>query len=160
MDFLCPDCAQAFPTLISLAEMYDLSLKITIHPFPLPYHRNAFLASKAAHVVGESGSASYFSYAALLWQNLDELSGDRADNLNVTSVINRLGELASKWVAPSEFLTAMQNPAFEAGARIAWKYACSRGIYGTPTYYLNGVYLSASPAWTRTHWRKVIDPLL
>ncbi len=111
-------------------------------------------------MVGQSGSASYFSYAALLWQHLDDFTGDRGDNMNTSAVISELGELAKQWVAPTEFLTAMQNPSFESDTRIGWKYACSRAVYGTPTFFLNGVYLSASPAWTTMHWRKVIDPLL
>jgi protein-disulfide isomerase len=160
VDFLCPDCAEAFPTLLSLASMYEFSLRITVHPFPLPYHRNAFLAAKAARIVGQTGSAAFFSFASILWKNLDEFSGDRADNFTVTHVIDRLGDLASDWMKPDEFVNAMQNPRFEADSRVDWKYGCSRAVYGTPTYHLNGVYISASPAWTTAHWRKIIDPLL
>jgi protein-disulfide isomerase len=143
-----------------LASIYDLSLRINVHPFPLPYHRNAFLAAKAAGVVGQTGSAAYFSYASILWKNLDEFSGNRADNLTVAQVVDRLGDLASDWIQPKEFVKAMQNPRFEVDTRVAWKYGCSRAVYGTPTYYLNGVYIPASPAWTTAHWRKLIDPLL
>ena len=160
VDFLCPDCAEAFPTLLSLASIYDFSLRITVNPFPLPYHRNAFLAAKAAGIVGQTGSAAFFSFASVLWKNLDEFSGDRASNLTVDHVVDRLSEFASDWIQPKDFVNAMQNPRFEADARGAWKYGCSRAVYGTPTYHLNGVYISASPAWTTTHWRKIIDPLL
>ena len=80
--------------------------------------------------------------------------------MNVSSALSKLGDLAKKWVAPNEFAMAMQNPRFEVDTRIAWKYACSRAVYGTPTYHLNSVYLSASPAWTAAHWRKILDPLL
>lgn len=43
---LCPYSRQAFPTIVQLASLYGPdTLKLTIHLFPLPYHRNSFLVA-------------------------------------------------------------------------------------------------------------------
>lgn len=39
LDLLCPDCAQAWPTLKQVASHYGPSkLRFLMHVFPLPYH--------------------------------------------------------------------------------------------------------------------------
>lgn len=44
---LCPYSKEAFPTLTKVADHYGpQTVRLTIHLFPLPYHRNAFLAAK------------------------------------------------------------------------------------------------------------------
>ncbi|KAJ8312989.1 hypothetical protein KUTeg_010362 [Tegillarca granosa] len=51
---LCPYSRQAFPTITQLAAEYGPDkLKLTIHLFPLPYHRNSFLVAMGQHVVDQ-----------------------------------------------------------------------------------------------------------
>lgn len=46
LDPLCPDSKQAFPTLLQVANHYGPDvLTLRLHMFPLPYHRNSYLAS-------------------------------------------------------------------------------------------------------------------
>lgn len=45
-------------------------------------------------------------------------------------------------------------------AREWWKYSCSRGVTGTPSYVLNGVPFEADSDWTYEQWKEVIDPLI
>lgn len=47
IDLLCPDSKLAFSTLLETAEYYaEDQLRLIVHNFPLPYHRNGFLASQ------------------------------------------------------------------------------------------------------------------
>ena len=50
--------------------------------------------------------------------------------------------------------------AYDSGLRARWKYGCSRGVFGTPQFMVNGVMLAAQPTWTVKDWRAVIDPLI
>lgn len=49
---------------------------------------------------------------------------------------------------------------FDAAARINWKYATTRGVYGTPMFFVNGVYVTDDASWTLQQWQSVINPLL
>ena len=159
VDFLCPDCAAAFPTLKRLAAHYLDSLQLTIHPFPLPYHVHGFLAAKSVHVVASANSAKVFLYAQILWDHVDELNAG-SQNLTVIQAEAELGALASFAMSPDKFLDGMRDVGLELETRVAWKYACTRGVYGTPTFFLNGVLVSASPTWSVGQWRKLIDPIV
>lgn len=43
---------------------------------------------------------------------------------------------------------------------MSWKFACSKGVLGTPTFFVNGVFVNGDPSWTLADWRQVLDPLL
>lgn len=43
----------------------------------------------------------------------------------------------------------------------AVQYGCSRGVVGTPTYFVNGVTVGgADESWSVNEWAKVFDPLV
>jgi hypothetical protein len=47
IDLMCPDSKAAFPTLLKLTDHYGAeTLRLAVHSFPLPYHRNAYLAAQ------------------------------------------------------------------------------------------------------------------
>lgn len=50
--------------------------------------------------------------------------------------------------------------AMDGQTRTAWKYACSRGVTGTPIFFVNGVPVEANAEWTVKQWVNLIDPLL
>jgi hypothetical protein len=54
----------------------------------------------------------------------------------------------------------MASPTINMETRVSWKYACSRGVLGTPTYLVNGVQVQADPDWGLAQWRQMLDPLL
>ncbi len=45
--------------------------------------------------------------------------------------------------------------------RISWKYATTRGVSGTPTFFVNDINIpDADSTWTLAQWQALIDPLL
>ena len=45
-------------------------------------------------------------------------------------------------------------------SRYAWKYACSRGITGTPQFLINGVQVPDASGFNPQEWKKFLDDLL
>lgn len=43
---------------------------------------------------------------------------------------------------------------------VKMQYAASRGVYGTPFFYVNGFLLPDTASADYKSWRKVIDPLV
>ncbi|GFN99614.1 eppin [Plakobranchus ocellatus] len=57
LDVTCPDSEAVYPTLLQVAEFYASSdVQLRMHLFPLPYHRNSYVISKAAHVLDQKFS--------------------------------------------------------------------------------------------------------
>lgn len=51
-DPLCPDSKQAFPVLQQVAHHYGPDvLTLRLHMFPLPYHRNSYLAAMVKFII-------------------------------------------------------------------------------------------------------------
>jgi len=48
----------------------------------------------------------------------------------------------------------------DADARINYKYATARGVYGTPEWYINGVFVTDQSDWTYNDWSQIIEALL
>jgi thiol-disulfide isomerase/thioredoxin len=167
-----PDCQEAFPTLVKLSKVYDAAkLRMTFHVFPLPYHRNAFLVAqvmfqkchlmfKAAAVVSAVKEENFVPFATGIYSVMDEF-GSAASNLTEADVVARLSDIAaSAGVSYDVFLAGMKNSDRNMDARISWKYGCSRGVSGTPTFFVNGVPVAAESWWTVAEWKQVIDPLV
>lgn len=42
LDLQCPDCLEAWPGLLKMADHYGKQVKLSVVVFPLPYHRAAY----------------------------------------------------------------------------------------------------------------------
>lgn len=160
---LCPDSAEAHPNAKAVAVHYGSKLRLTLHMFPLPYHHQAYLTGIGAHVVDHVTSKKMtYDWFAAIYAGLDELSNDATANMTEPEVIGLLASFAEKCcnISLDAFESQMAIKDYESETRTDWKYSCSRGVSGTPTYFLNDVPIAAEQTWTLEDWKKVIDPLL
>lgn len=172
LDPCCPDSKRAYPTMKAVAEHFGPSVvQLKVHLFPLPYHRNSHVITKGAHVISEfknktttNSSAAVFAWLDLVYKNLDKLTPTATSKMNDGEVLDSLLAPMARAVcgiAPAAFATAVapHTPA-DSAARLAWKYGCTRGVYGTPMFSVNDVFVNADPTWTLEQWVKMIQPLV
>jgi hypothetical protein len=83
-------------------------------------------------------------------------------NLSSTQVLQQLAQLANQatGVSIAGFLAGMQDPNINMNTRISWKYGCSRGVTGTPSFLVNELPVEADATWTLAQWTQLLDPLL
>ena len=68
LDLLCPDCAEAYPVLLALAErLGPASLQLGVRLFPLPYHRNGFLVAQSAQTVRRANASAAFPFISAVF---------------------------------------------------------------------------------------------
>ncbi|CAF1339484.1 unnamed protein product [Adineta steineri] len=164
-DPLCPGCKASWPTLLQLIQTYTTRIHVRIHTFPLPYHTNSFVASQGLHVIANATNRnldSIFRYATRVFETQEMWSNDATKSMTMTQIIDSLASMVDKagFLPKGKFLAGMASDDINEETRISWKYACSRGIVGTPTFLINGVATSASSAWSLDDWKSVIDPIL
>lgn len=160
---LCPDSRDALPAAKQVATHYGpKTLRLTLHMFPLPYHHHSFYTAIGAKAVLKLSSVvSAYQYFDLVYNNLAMLSNDATVNMSTTQVLGLLAGFASQvGIERQQFLATMAMPELDSECRGAWKYSCSRAVFGTPTFFLNDVTVAADPTWTLDDWKQVIDPLL
>jgi hypothetical protein len=132
------------------------------HVFPLPYHLTAaWVAAEGVQIVN-SFNKDVFTWMDAVMEN--QASFGYADTVNKTrtEIITQFGQLAQKTVGitAAEFSAAYANPGLNVAARISWKYGCSRGVSGTPFFFVNGVLAPADGDWNLQQWQALLDPLI
>eukprot|EP00455_Lapot_gusevi_P048458 TRINITY_DN669_c0_g1_i1.p1 TRINITY_DN669_c0_g1~~TRINITY_DN669_c0_g1_i1.p1 ORF type:complete len:279 (+),score=107.33 TRINITY_DN669_c0_g1_i1:59-838(+) len=168
-DLLCPDCKQAWPNVKQVLSYYNApnqpsNIRFYLHTFPLPYHHNAFFAAQGAHIVLQntnSNVSKVFDWVDAIFDAQDYFSGSATATITPNEVLNEFGNVAQKVLGiPQATFVQAYNANTDYPTRVSWKYGCSRGVSGTPTFLVNGVQVQADPSWGLTEWRQVIDPLL
>ncbi|KAH9539225.1 hypothetical protein CY35_15G046500 [Sphagnum magellanicum] len=161
VDPLCIDCKEAWPVVKEVAELYGKSLVLIVHPFPNPFHHNAFFASRALHVAESLNASLVYPLLESIFEQQDSFSNPSTFHETAASVVERLITLAGKLGLPDSFSSGFSNSDTDLATRISFKYGSSRGVVGTPTFLVNGVAVAgADESWSVDDWRKVFDPLL
>ena len=63
-------------------------------------------------------------------------------------------------VSQAAYDAGMADDNINEATRVSWKFACSKTVLGTPTFFVNGVQVNGDPSWTLADWRSMLDPLL
>eukprot|EP00268_Persea_americana_P051209 TRINITY_DN5635_c0_g1_i4.p1 TRINITY_DN5635_c0_g1~~TRINITY_DN5635_c0_g1_i4.p1 ORF type:complete len:284 (+),score=37.50 TRINITY_DN5635_c0_g1_i4:32-883(+) len=166
-DPLCPDSRDAWPPLKQALTYYAsnrCSLSLIVHPFPLPYHDNAFVACRALHIANGLNTSTTYPLLELFFKYQGWYYNKPTHTMSRASVVDRMVKLVVEAVGNSS-LSAIESGFEDAktdfATRISFKYGCSRGVTGTPYFFVNGFPLPVSgSALNYDKWRSILDPLL
>lgn len=192
--FIDPFCEEsalgAWPTVLNLSDHYEKTapglLEIRVHLFPLAYTFGSFQTSQAIVAVYKlSGlkDANFFKALSHIWRNppfgifgyQDTFANMSKPEMSQFLADDLLPLFPS--VSRTDFLREMntQHLHFEETdlkasywlTKAAWKYATTKGVFGTPTYFLNDVFIPeigqsvhSQLAWQPSEWwqKQVLDP--
>ncbi|XP_061359302.1 uncharacterized protein LOC133303405 [Gastrolobium bilobum] len=163
-DPLCPDSRDSWPPLKQALHHYGFRVSLVVHLLPLPYHDNAFVASRALHIVNTLNTSATFPLLEWFFEHQEKFYNAQTRNLSRASIVEEIIKSAAK-VVGSSYCNAV-NDGFsdrktDLQTRVSFKYAALRGVYGTPFFYVNGFLLPDTGATVDYNtWRKVIDPLI
>jgi len=162
IDLLCPDSRQTWPVMKEVSQHYGNNLHLRVHTFPLPFHTWSFLINQGAGVVAANNISNIFTYMDLAFANQDNFGNGITSNQGSSSVIKSAGDMveAAGIMAANQFVNGLNDPNFDWNQRVSWKFGCSKAVLGTPTYFINGVYVEALSTWSTSDWESVLDSLL
>ncbi|XP_031265439.1 uncharacterized protein LOC116123845 [Pistacia vera] len=163
-DPVCPDSRDAWPSLKQALEHYSPRVSLVVHLLPLPYHNNAFATSRALHIVNMLNSSSTFHLLEGFFKHQERFYNAPTFNMSRASVVKEIVKFAAEGVGNS-YISALEsgftNRKTDLLTRVSFMYSTSRGVSGTPTFYVNGFVLpDAGSPLDYIGWRKVIDPLV
>ena len=140
-DFECPFCAKAAQPLIDAVEAYDADeVRLIFKHYPLPFHRLATPAARAAWAAHQQGK--FWPFAEWLFEVGGDFEGFPAK-------LEELGMDKAKFIADMEGPASLEDvdDDMAAGGMV--------GVSGTPAFVINGhIYSGARP---ESFWRKAID---
>jgi protein-disulfide isomerase len=141
-DFQCPFCGRVVPTLKQLEKTYGDDVRVVFKHQPLPFHREAPLASEYALGAGVQGK--FWEMHDKLFENQKALSQDDLDRY-----VKELGLDLDKIKAYVES---------GAGKKIIQEdQALARqvGATGTPAFFINGVNVVGAQPYEK--FKEVVD---
>ncbi|XP_024023765.1 uncharacterized protein LOC21397465 [Morus notabilis] len=163
-DPVCPDSRDSWPALKQVLSFYGDRVYLVLHLLPLPYHDNAFAASRALHIVNNLNTSATFQLLEAFFKQQKKFYNAQTRDLPRTAVVNDIVKFASEAVGESYYgalKSGFDNRKTDLKTRISFKYSASRGVYGTPTFFVNGFQLPDSGSTLDFNgWKSFIDPLI
>jgi protein-disulfide isomerase len=151
-DFQCPACGALEPGLRKVVKDYGERVRLVFRNYPLPMHRYAFYAARAAEAAGQQGK--FWEMHDALYDNQKEWSESMEPRVQFDAYATRLGLDVQKFRADMD----RQDLAERIKGDI--QRGNSMGVRGTPTVYLNGRELVPGKLVTEEDLRTEIDAAL
>jgi len=150
-DFECPFCSRVTPTVKQIMETYGDKVKFVWRHKPLPFHKNAPLASEAAvEAQKQKGMDAFWKMHDKLFDNQKNPGGIERPALE--KYAEELG------LDMGKFKAALDNRTHQKFVEADSKVADDAGISGTPAFVVNGYFISGAQPFPK--FKKVIDRAL
>ncbi|XP_068646763.1 uncharacterized protein [Aristolochia californica] len=165
-DPLCPFSRDSWPPLKKTIKHYSRSHAVTliVHPFPLPYHDNAFVASRALHIANNLNSSTTYHLLELFFKHQERFYHKPTRLLSRASIVSHIAKFMTRALGNSslpDIESAFEDSKTDQQTRISFKYSCSRSVIGTPTFFVNGFPAPDDGSdFDYKKWKSIIDPLL
>ncbi len=124
-DFQCPFCSQAAALVKQVTDAYPKDVKVVYKNYPLPFHKEAMPAAKAAIAAGKQGK---------FWDMHDKLFANYR-NLGEEFFAKAAEDIG---LDVAKFKADMASPEVQALVSAEMKEAQAAGVRGTPTFFING----------------------
>ncbi len=130
-DYECPYCAEYYPTVKQVVDMYKQDITYQFRNFPITsLHQNAYAAARAAEAAGYQGK--YFEMHDLLYQNQNLWAQSSAPQATFEQYAASLQLNIPKFRA--DYASIKVNNAINADMAAANKL----GVTGTPSFFVDG----------------------
>ena len=141
-DFECPFCKRGADTVKEILKAYPKDVRVVFKNLPLPFHKNADSAARAALAAGKQGK---------FWEMHDALF-DNQQGLGEALYMAKAKELGLK---VDQFKKDMESDAIKKAVEADKAQAQKAGISGTPGFSVNGVLVKG--AYPFAHFKTIID---
>ncbi len=149
-DFQCPACGAAYPIVKQVSEEYKDRVQFIYRHFPLPGHRYAMDAAKAAEAAGKQNK--YFEMADLLYTNQAEWS----EANNAKEIFEDYAE--SLQLDMAQFRTDRDANTATSYIQKDQNDGLALGVNSTPTFYIDGEKYTGVIAYDR--FKELLDSKL
>jgi protein-disulfide isomerase len=151
-DFQCPACGNLEPGLRRVIKDYGDRIRLVFRNYPLPMHKYAFVAARAAEAAGQQGK--FWEMHDLLYDNQKEWSDSMEPRVQFESYATRLG------LDVQRFKADMERQDLADRIKADMTRGNSVDVHGTPTVFLNGRELVPGKLVTEEDLRREIDAAL
>jgi protein-disulfide isomerase len=149
-DFQCPACGAAHPITKQIAQDYGDKIQMVFRHFPLPQHKNAMDASRAAEAAGAQGK---------FWEMHDVLYEKQDDWSEKSNAVDIFVQYAKDLgLNADQFKKDLVEHKFDNQITKGMTDGNAAGVNSTPTFYINGLKQVGIPSFAE--FKSLIDSAL
>ncbi len=167
IDLECPFSKKAWPTVLAVVNHYEGAyFGITAHPIVLCDHRQSWDLTKAVVAIAAGDPLRAWQFIGHLYQHQADYALDAFDHKTRQDLRQLVEDLAAKFDPDLSNSDLAQQISDEEGAvasraKASVRYAISRGVWSTPTVFINGSPVpELESSSTLSDWQAMIDPML
>jgi len=165
LDIECPFSKKAWSTLVAIADAYvDREVRFTLHPVVLANHRQSWDVTKAAVILAAGDPVRFWDVFNYLYERQDQYAEAallQQTHVDLYNLLARFAAEYSDWKDGKEFIQQLTSDRVEQETKVPIRHAISRGVWSTPTFFVNGSEASQlSSSSSFADWKSVLDPLL
>lgn len=164
-DIECPFSKKGWQTILQVAEAYaPEQLYLILYPMTLGNHRQSWDGTKAAIAVAQDNTDKFIEFVSYLFEQQSEFANEASKDRTQTEwhqLLASYAAKATKWSDEGQFIELLDSKEIYSKARIPARFATIRGVWSTPTYFINGAEASElSSQSSLQQWQEAIDGLL
>ena len=165
LDLECPFSKRGWQNVMPVMQAYSTEqVRWIFQLMTLGNHRQSWDATKSAIAVAGQDVEKFMDFVGYVFSRQEEFANDAWKDKTQTDFHQLLADFAAdatEHTDKASFITLMTSKEIYAQARIPARLATMRGVWSTPTFFINGAEATAlSSGSSLADWQAVIDPLL
>ncbi|NEP20185.1 MAG: thioredoxin domain-containing protein [Leptolyngbya sp. SIO4C1] len=164
-DLECPFSKKGWQTLMQVMQAYaPEQVYFILQPMTLSNHRQSWDATKAAIAVAGDCADRFVEFVSYVFEHQSDFANEAFKDKTQTDLHRLLASYAvdaTEWEDKAKFAEQLNSEAVYKQARIPARFATMRGVWSTPTFFLNGAEATdLSSKSSVKDWQEAIDALL
>ncbi|WP_036487977.1 thioredoxin domain-containing protein [Myxosarcina sp. GI1] len=162
-DLECPFSKKGWNTLIKVVEQYRDRVYFILQPMTLGNHRQSWDATKAAIAVAGDDTDKFIDFVSYIYRHQEEFANEASKDKTQRDFHHLLASYAADGFGwdKQQFIDRLESKEIYNLARIPARLAIVRGVWSTPTFFINGAEATdLSSQSSLEDWQQTIDSLL
>ena len=163
-DLECPFSKKGWQTILQVVKAYSpAQIYLILQPMTLGNHRQSWDATKAAIAIAGDNADKFVDFVNYIFSRQEEFANEASKDTTQTQWQHTLAEYAvaaTEWSDKEQFIELLNSKEIYAQARIPARFAAAKGVWSTPTYFINGAEATdLSSQSSLKDWQEKIDSL-
>ncbi|MEL6815360.1 MAG: thioredoxin domain-containing protein [Cyanobacteria bacterium J06598_3] len=165
LDLECPFSKRGWNNAMKVVAAYGPEqVQWVFQLMTLGNHRQSWDATKAVIAIAHNETQKFIDFTSYVFSRQAEFANEAWKDKTQTEFHQLLAEFAisaTAWADKASFIERLNAKDVYAQARIPARHATMRGVWSTPTFFINGAEAtSLSSGSSLEDWQAVLNPLL
>lgn len=162
LDLECPFSKKGWNNAMKVVNAYSPEQVCWVFQLmTLGNHRQSWDATKAAIALSETNTQTFIEVTSRIFAQQAEFANEAWKDKTQTEFHQWLADNIAESTDKASFLEKLNSKDVYAAARIPARFATVKGVWSTPTFFINGAEATQLSSGSNLEdWQAIINPLL